>query len=138
MSVRSELLLREREPGILHNMTAEDIAANPLLDRWVEEFKRNPLQTKYIGGESLADVVDRVRHFRDWISDRHPGQRVLVFCHDLVIKAFKIVLFHYDIAAALELAKAPPTPNCGVHVYTRGSAGWAYEEHAPSAGVAER
>jgi broad specificity phosphatase PhoE len=130
MSVRSELLLREREPGILHNMTTHDIASNPLLSRWVGEFKRNPFQTKYLGGESLADVVDRVRSFRDWVSVRHPGERILVFCHDLVMRSFKIVLSHYDIAQALELVKAGPTPNCGVHIYTRGPSGWSFEAHA--------
>jgi broad specificity phosphatase PhoE len=135
MAVRSELLLREREAGILHNMTAEDVAANPLLGCWVDEFKRNPFQTKYPGGESLADVVDRVRHFRDWASDRHPGERILVFCHGLVMKAFRIVLLHFDIGAALELALASPIPNCGVHIYRRASTGWAFEEYAPAAGV---
>ena len=135
MAVRSELLLREREAGILHNMTAGDVVANPLLGCWVDEFKRNPFQTKYLGGESLADVVDRVRHFRDWVSDRHPGERILVFCHDLVMKAFRIVLLHYDIGAALELALASPIPNCGVHIYRRASTGWVFEEYAPAAGV---
>ena len=131
--VRSrKLLLREREAGILQNMTARDIEANPLLARWVEEFKRNPFQTKYLGGESLADVVDRVRSFRDWISVRHPRERLLVFCHDLVMRAFKIILSHYDIAQALELSKADPTPNCGVHIYTRGPTGWSFEAYAPA------
>jgi len=135
MGVRSELLLREREPGMLHNLTAEDVAANPLLGRWVEEFRRNPFQTKYLGGESLADVVDRVQHFRDWVCDRHPGERIVVFCHDLVMKAFKIVLLHYDIGAALQLALAPPTPNCAAHAYTRLPAGWVLEEFDPAGGI---
>jgi hypothetical protein len=45
--------------------------------------------------------MDRVRHLRGWVLDRHTSERILVFCHDLVMKAFKIVLLYDDIAAAL-------------------------------------
>jgi broad specificity phosphatase PhoE len=131
LSVRSELLLREREGGIFRSMTAADIASHPLLAAWAEEYRRNPLQTRYIGGESLLDVVDRVRHFRDWICTRHPGGRVLVFCHDLVMKAFRIVLMHYDVDSALELALAPGFPNGSIHVYTRSLGQWTIAEAVP-------
>lgn len=132
LGVRSELLLRERETGILRNMPTDDIERNPLLALWFTEFKRNPFQTKYLGGESLADVVDRVRFFRDWVSERHGGSRIVVFCHDVVIKAFRIVLIHLDVSAAIQLALSPPTPNGGVHLYTRGPSGWSFEQHVPS------
>lgn len=119
MAVRSEMLLREREPGLLRTMTAAEMQANPLLRRWLSEYEANPFQTRHLGGESVADVCDRARQFLLLVIEHHSGQKVPVFCDDLVMKALRIVLERQDVDSAMQTLRSLRIPNCGFHVYPR-------------------
>lgn len=90
LALRSDMLLREREPGLMRTMTSSEMEQSPLLRRWLAEYEANPFQTRHLGGESVADVCDRVRQFLLLVIEHHSDERLLVFCHNLVIKAIRI------------------------------------------------
>jgi hypothetical protein len=45
---------------------------------------------------------------------------VLVFCHDLVMKAFRIVLERQDVAGAIQTVRSLGIKNCDFHAYGGG------------------
>lgn len=121
---RSDMLLREREPGLMRTMTAAEMEQSPLLKRWLAEYEANPFQTRHLGGESVADVCDRVRQFLLLVIEHHSEGRILVFCHDLVMKAFRIVLERQDVAGAIQTVRSLDIRNCGFHAYAAGDGQW--------------
>jgi len=74
------------------------------------------------GGESLAEVADRVRAFADETAQRHAGQIVLVVMHGLSLAALRCLAVGLHLAEALEMVPQ----NCQVvrifwpHPYTTG------------------
>ena len=124
LAVRSDMLLREREPGLMRTMTAAEMDESPLLKRWLAEYEANPFQTRHLGGESVADVCDRVRQFLLLVVEHHSADRVLVFSHDLVMKAFRIVLERQTVATAIETVRSLEIKNCGFHAYSTEAGVW--------------
>lgn len=51
----------------------------------ISNRRANPLDTRPPGGESLAEVAERVTAFADQAAAQHPGQRVLLVSHGLAL-----------------------------------------------------
>ena len=83
--------LREKEWGILEGLTKHGIRT-----RHPDEEARRRHVGKYYyrppGGESYADVNLRVHSFIGTLVREHPGQRVLLLTHQVVVLAFRKLL----------------------------------------------
>jgi broad specificity phosphatase PhoE len=62
------------------------------------------------GGESLAEVAERVRAFADEIAERHAGQIVLVVMHGLSLAALRCLAVGLPLADARDLVPE----NCSI------------------------
>jgi broad specificity phosphatase PhoE len=116
MKVRTNLFIRERDPGHAYDMTeAEAAAAFPWLkDYWQTFggfFARPP------GGESLADVTQRVYVFLNTLFRDRAGQDVLVGMHGGTLRCFRYILERWDYEQALKWPPGESPLNCGITVY---------------------
>jgi probable phosphoglycerate mutase len=132
MRPRCEILLREREAGLLRNLT-DDLARDvPMYGLWQRQMSDNPFQTRYPGGESIADVADRLRQFRSLLNEHHAGERVLAFCHVGVMRAMRVLLLREDVEQAIATSRLP-VPNTGIHIYRPSPSGWTCKCMDPAA-----
>lgn len=116
MKIRSNLFIRERDPGHTYDMTEQEAeAAFPWLrDYWQTFggfFARPP------GGESLADVVERVYIFLNMLFRDRAGQNVLIGMHGGTLRCFRYILERWDYEQALKWPPGESPANCGVTVY---------------------
>jgi broad specificity phosphatase PhoE len=132
MRPRSELLLRERENGLIRNMPPAVAArAVPMYDLWERQFQENPFLTRFPCGESVADVADRLRQFRALLIEHHAGEAVLVFCHSVVMKAMRVLLLREDVEQAIGTCRAI-IRNTGIDVYRSSVTGWVCDHGNPN------
>ena len=114
--VHADERLREKEFGILDRWTVKGIAqAHPELAaqrRHVGKFYFRPP-----GGESWCDVIQRLRSFVDCLRQDHPGERVLIVAHQVIVNCFRYLLEHLDEHAILDIDRAADVPNCAVTSY---------------------
>lgn len=118
MQVRSNLFIRERDPGHTYDMTeaeAEAEAAFPWLREYWQTF--GGFFARPPGGESLADVVERVYIFLNTLFRDRAGQDVLVGMHGGTLRCFRYVLERWDYEQALKWPPGQSPANCGVTVY---------------------
>ena len=113
--IRSNPFIRERDGGYTYDMTtAEAEAAFPWLKEYWDTsggfFARPP------GGESLADVVNRVYAFLDMLCG-DGGETVLVVTHAEALGAFRFLLEQWSYDEARRFTEGPLPPNCGVTDY---------------------
>lgn len=105
--------LREREFGALDRLTRQGIEA-----RYPAEAEARARVGKFYyrppSGESWCDVALRVRSALDSISREHPGERVLVVTHEVVIYLFRYVLERLSERQVLELGTQRQLANCSV------------------------
>lgn len=105
--------LREREFGILDGLTIRGIR-----ERFPEEADRRARLGKFYhrppGGESWADVVKRVRDVTAELGRDHPGERVLVVAHEVVVLLFRYVLERLGEQDVLALGRAEEIANCSL------------------------
>lgn len=133
MRIRSELLLREREAGLMHGATQAMFDAEPLYAACLAAMERDPFLKRYISGESIADVVDRLRQFRSLVLENQSGRKVLVFCHEVVMKAFQILLLRMDVTSATAFCREASVANTAVHAYAHEGGCWRFTAHQPPA-----
>ncbi|MGP3956582.1 histidine phosphatase family protein [Nonomuraea sp. 3N208] len=112
--------LRDQEAGAFahYNLAA-------IMERFPEEMARREAEGAYAfrppGGESLADVVVRLR---DWLKDldgHAGGRRVLIVAHDSVVLGLRHVIAggpDEELAAVLAFA---PVLNASVSVWRTGA-----------------
>ena len=106
--VTADRRLREIAMGQWESRTLAEVsqdfpeAANGLA--YTEAHSRAP------GGESLAEVAERVRDFADEIAQRHAGQIVLVVMHGLSLAALRCLAVGLPLAEARDLVPE----NCSV------------------------
>ena len=84
-----DLMIRERDQGV------QDGGGDVKLGLDAEEqfrMEKSPTYWQPIAGESMADVVTRVRHFLETVTTCSAGLRVVVVCHYRTIHAFRILL----------------------------------------------
>jgi 2,3-bisphosphoglycerate-dependent phosphoglycerate mutase len=105
--------LRERDFGMLDRLTRlgieQQLPEQAEVRRRLGKFFYRPP-----GGESWCDVALRVRSALDSISREHPGRRVLVVAHEVVILIFRYVLEHVREADLLALSSSEPLANCSI------------------------
>jgi broad specificity phosphatase PhoE len=116
MRVRANPFIRERDTGYTYDMTtAEAEAAFPWLQPYWDTagpwFGRPP------GGESLADVAQRVYLFLNMLFRDRAGERILVVSHGGTMRAFRFLLERWTIAELPAQLEACRTPNCSVVPY---------------------
>jgi broad specificity phosphatase PhoE len=112
--------LRDREQGVLDRLTATGIR-----DRFPAEAERRRYVGKFWyrppGGESWADVAQRVRAaLVDLRLDRE-GERVLLVAHDVPILLARYVIEHLDVDEVVALSGV--IGNCSLTTYAAGADG---------------
>ncbi|MDP2318235.1 MAG: histidine phosphatase family protein [Acidobacteriota bacterium] len=116
IEVRHNLFLREREPGFAFDMTtAEANAAFPWLQEYWDTsgrfFARPP------GGESLADVAQRVYLFLGMLFRDRADAKVLVVSHGGTTRMFRYLLERWTYDDVVDRWSSEPIKNCGVVTY---------------------
>jgi broad specificity phosphatase PhoE len=119
--VRADERLRDRELGALYRLTPKGVTA-----RFPEEAELQRRTGKFYyrppGGESWTDVALRLRVLLGDLGRDHPGERVLVFTHDVIIVLARYILENLGEADIMEIEKTP-VANCSVTWWTsRGGA----------------
>jgi len=108
--------LREREFGIFDRLTTKGI-----LEKYPDIAEHRALLGKFYhrapGGESWADVIQRLRGALDTISLHHADRRVLIVCHQVVVLCLRYILEEMDEAQILAIDKQADVINCGVCEY---------------------
>lgn len=120
--------LRDRELGILDMLTSAGVEA-----RFPEEAQRRRWLGKFYyrppGGESWADVVLRLRSLLAELDRQHPGEEVLLVCHDALIMLFRYILQNLTESELLDLAATTSVLNASVSRFVRpgGTGSWELE-----------
>ncbi len=124
MRVRHHLFLRERDAGWTYDMTtAEAAAAFPWLQGYWDTFGR--FFARPPGGESFADVAERVYLFLGMLFRDRPQQRVLVVSHGGTLRVFRHLLERWTPDEFVARWDTEPVANCAVTSYTFDAAGGA-------------
>ncbi len=114
--VRMNQFIRERDSGYTYDMNKEQAAkAFPWLqDHWDTfggYFSRPP------GGESLADVSQRVYSFLNTLFRDRKGKKVWIVLHGGTLRALRFLLERWDFDQALKWPQGQTPENCGITVY---------------------
>ena len=116
MVVRHHLFVRERDAGHTYDMTdAEASAAFPWLQDYWSTF--GPFFARPPGGESLAQVCERVYAFLQRVARTMAGKRVLIVSHAGTIWCMRYVLEGWTYEEADRRFNTEPMPNCAVTTY---------------------
>ncbi len=100
--------------GLSHTQAA--VAHPELYTQW----RTTPGQARFPGGESLADVRDRLQAFFAELMERHPRQTVAFVAHQMVNKVAACTLLELDLDQIWRIRQ----DTCAFHVmqWVRGSA----------------
>jgi 2,3-bisphosphoglycerate-dependent phosphoglycerate mutase len=116
MKLRMNAFIRERDPGYTYEMTREEAKkAFPYLQTHWQEF--GGFFSQPPGGESLAQVVQRVYLFLNMLFRDRVGQKVMVVTHGGTLRCFRFLLERWDYDQALKWPEGQAPLNCGVTVY---------------------
>ncbi len=117
-ATRVDERLREKEFGILDRLTRYGIEQQypqqaELRTRLGKFYHRPP------GGESWTDVILRLRSALDTISlhHSHPGSRVLIVAHQVVVLCLRYLLEGLDEQEILAIDREADVANCGITEY---------------------
>jgi broad specificity phosphatase PhoE len=120
--------LRDRELGILDMLTSAGVEARLPEEaerrRWLGKFYYRPP-----GGESWADVALRLRSLLADLDRRHPGEGILLVCHDAVILLIRYILEGLTERELLDIAATSTILNASVSRFIRpgGTGPWLLE-----------
>jgi broad specificity phosphatase PhoE len=108
--------VREKEFGILEGLTKTGVK-----ELHPEERDRRMKVGKYYyrppGGESYPDVNLRVHSFLGTLVREHPGQRVLVVTHSVVVLSFRRLIERLGEDQVLELDRHDEPQNAALSIY---------------------
>src|SRR5690242_1251635 len=142
--IRRDERLRERELGIFDLLTRRGIEA-----RYPAEAERRARLGKFYhrppGGESWVDVALRARSFFASIELQHPGQRIAIVTHEVVIAIARYLIEELDEAQTLTVTRENPLANCSLTAFEAESDGrlvldrwnWVVPLQAESAPITE-
>ena len=120
--IRHHLFIRERDQGHAYDMTdAEAAAAFPWLQDYWTMF--GPFFARPPGGESLAQVCERVYAFLQKLARTMAGKRVLVVTHGGTIWCFRYVLERWTYEEAERRFQTEHIANCSVTSYELAPSG---------------
>lgn len=113
----SDERLRERDLGMMDLLTTKGFAT-----RFPAEAAHRERLGKFYyrppGGESWTDVALRCRSLLDSVAREHPGLRVLVVTHEVVIIMFRYIIERLDEKVALRLSSDAAIANCSLTAYS--------------------
>lgn len=115
---KHSILIRERETGYTYCMTKPEVeAAFP----WFQEYwdTLGPIFARPIGGESVADVIERVQIFLSEMFAETKGKRVLIVLHGRVLAAMRYLLEDWSYSELEAFLTGVSPINCGVTTYER-------------------
>jgi broad specificity phosphatase PhoE len=69
-------------------------------------FIENPAEVPYLGGESYADVLARVKPALLKLAERHAGQSIAVVAHNVVNRVFAASILGLDLCKAKDLRQS--------------------------------
>ena len=108
--------LREKEFGVLDGLTGNGIAAllpeQAAFRRLLGKFYHRPP-----GGESWCDVIFRLRSVMDTVALHHPGKRVMIVAHQVVVLCLRYVIEGLSEDEILAIDRAGDVANCSVTEY---------------------
>jgi 2,3-bisphosphoglycerate-dependent phosphoglycerate mutase len=114
---RLDVFVRERDAGHAFDMTTAEVGvAFP----WLNEYWQTtgPFFARPPGGESVAQVCERVRLFLDELGHSQAGRHVLVVTHGITLRAFRFLLEGWTYDQAAEHLRADRAPrNASVTIY---------------------
>lgn len=119
--IKRSCRLRERESGYTFNMLQSEVDSN--FPWFAEYWKQNgPFLARPIGGESLADVAERVEILLQFFM-KSPQKTRLLCVHGRVIMVIRFLLERWSFEEAEHfLSEKNNSPkNCGVTVYKYNS-----------------
>lgn len=131
LAVRVDERLRDRDMGITDMLTGAGIRA-----KYPEEAERREWIGKFYyrppGGESWADVAQRVRAVLTDIANSEQRDCVLVTAHDVVILMFTYVAEGLDEEAVLARSRQDPLKNAAICRLSRDEespTGWVVDDY---------
>jgi broad specificity phosphatase PhoE len=108
--------LREKEFGIFDRMTREGVE-----QKYPEQAEMRSVLGKFYhrppGGESWCDVILRLRSVIDTITRDYRAERVLIFCHQVVVSCFRYLLERMTEEEIMAIDNAKDVANCSVTTY---------------------
>lgn len=116
MKVRHNPFIRERDSGYAYDMTTDEAeSAFP----WLREHWQTygGFMARPPGGESLADVANRVYTFLGTVFRDRADDNVLVVTHGGTLRCFRFLLERWDYKQAMEWNNEPHPDNCGITDY---------------------
>jgi broad specificity phosphatase PhoE len=114
--VRRNPFIRERDPGYTYDMTQEEAERHfPYLREYWQTF--GGYMARPPGGESLAQVSERVYLFLNAIFRDRGGKKVLVVTHGGTLRCFRALLERWGYEEATSWPKGQSPKNCGVTTY---------------------
>jgi broad specificity phosphatase PhoE len=122
IQVRHHLFLRERDTGHTFDMTtAEAEKAFP----WLQDYWNTygPIFGRPPGGESMADVAERVYLFLNMLFRDRAGKRVLAVTHGGTLWMFRMLLERWTWEETEDHFRTGSIPNCSVTEYV-------FDQHA--------
>ena len=117
--VRESILIREQEFGIMDGLGDDECASR--YPDWIERQRMltaamGKFYFRYPGGESRADVAQRVHQFFGTLH-RDDFDPAIVVCHGVAIRAFLMMWLHVPV----EWFESEPNPdNASVRLIVRG------------------
>jgi 2,3-bisphosphoglycerate-dependent phosphoglycerate mutase len=111
--------LREKEFGVLDRLTKFGIEQR-FPDQATLRARIGKFYFRPPGGESWCDVILRLRSVLDTVSLHysHPGSRVLVVGHQVIVLCLRYLIEELTEAEILAIDKSGEVANCGVTSYT--------------------
>lgn len=110
--------LREKEFGILDGLTTGGVAT---IHPDQAEFRRilGKFYHRPPGGESWCDVIFRLRSVMDMIALHHPGRRVMIVAHQVVVLCLRYVIENMTEEQILAIDADGDVANCSITEYRR-------------------
>lgn len=90
LDIHLEKGFREIDFGVWEGMTIDLIKSN--YSELYENWKENPEETTFIGGENMTKAMERIQKTFWNIDQMHNGKNILIVCHAMVIK---LMLIHF-------------------------------------------
>ena len=117
IKIRQNPFIRERDPGYAYDMTTEEAeSAFPWLKEHWHTF--GGFMARPPGGESLADVANRVYTFLGTLFRDRANDDVMVVTHGGTLRCFRYLLERWDYNQATTWNNEPHPENCGVTTYS--------------------
>ncbi len=108
--------LREREFGTIDRLTKKGITAKFPLE--AESYAHlGKFYYRPPGGESWCDVILRLRNFHESLIQTHPGHRVMIICHAVVVLCYRYLLEKMTEADILKIDRENQMANASITQY---------------------